>query len=227
MIPQMRLLLVEDEKGIADILKSGLEAESFCVDTALDGERGLFLARTNNYRLIILDYMLPKLNGREICKRIRQEEINVPILMLTVRTKVADKVDLLDLGADDYVTKPFLFDELMARIRALIRRPPRPSRDNLSISDLTLDRISYSVRRGGRDIYLTRKEFILLEYFIEHQGQVLSSDEIMGGVWDMDVDPFSKTVKMHIMNLRRKIDKDHEQKLIHTVPGRGYKICES
>ena len=220
----MRILIVEDEKDIRDFVAKSLKAESFAVDTAADGEKGSFLARTNDYDLIILDNIMPKKSGLQVCEEIRKDGKTVPILILSVKSETNAKVDLLNAGADDYLTKPFSLDELLARVRALLRRPTQIENEILQIDDLIVDTSRQTVRRGGKDIYLTRKEFALLKYLLKNQGIVLSRGMIMEHVWDMTADPFSNTIESHILSLRRKIDTKGKKKLIHTVPGRGYKI---
>ncbi len=220
----MRILIVEDEKEILNFLKVSLEAECFVVDMAEDGEGGSYLARTNDYDLIILDNMLPKKSGREICEEIRKDGKNVPILMLSVKSETTTKIDLLNAGADDYLTKPFSFEELLARARALLRRPKQIESETIRVKDLSLDTKKHLAKKGDREIYLTRKEFILLEYLMRNPGLVLSRGMIMEHVWDMHADPFSNTVESHILNIRKKIDSKSKIKLIHTVPGRGYKF---
>ncbi len=222
----MRALIVEDEKQILNFLKKSLQAEHFAVDTAEDGEKGSFLARTNDYDLILLDNIMPKKTGQEVCEEIRSEGINIPILVLSVKSEITTKVDLLNAGADDYMTKPFSLDELMARIKALLRRPKEIESEILKIDGLTLDTSKHIVKQGDKDIYLTRKEFTLLKYLMRNQGIVLSRSMIMEHVWDMSVDPFSNTIESHINSLRKKINIKGKKKLIHTVPGRGYKIDE-
>lgn len=220
----MRILIVEDEKDINNFIKVSLEAECFAVDSAEDGEAGSYLARTNDYDIIILDNMLPKKNGVEIIKEIRKEGKTVPVIMLSVRSETTTKVDLLNSGADDYLTKPFSFQELLARIRALLRRPKNIEKDIINIEDLTVDYVKHKVKRAKEEIYLTKKEFMLLEYLLRNKGTVLSRGMILEHVWDMNADPFSNTVESHILNLRKKIDLPDKNKLIHTIPGRGYKI---
>ena len=220
----MKILVVEDEKEIRNYIKSSLEAECFVVDTAADGERGAYLAKINDYDLITLDNVMPKKTGMEVCKEIRAGGKNTPILILSVKSETTTKVDLLNAGADDYLTKPFSIDELLARIRALLRRPKEIEEDILKIDNLELDINKHIVRRGGKDIYLTRKEFAFLEYLMKNKGNMLSRGMIMEHVWDMSVDPFSNTIEAHIMSLRKKIDQPGMKKLIHTVQGRGYKI---
>lgn len=221
----MRILIIEDDKGISDFLKVSLENECFVVDTAEDGEKGSFLALTNDYDLIILDYILPKEDGHQVCEKIRKKGRTVPILILSVKSEVVTKVDILNIGADDYLTKPFSFEELLARIKALLRRPKQIESEVLKIDDLILDTKKHLVKRGKKEIYLTRKQFMLLEYLMKNQGMVLSRGMIMEHVWDMNTDPFSNTIEAHIRILRRKIDLPKRKKLIHTIPGIGYKIC--
>lgn len=220
----MRLLIIEDEKKIVDLLKACLEAELFVVDIAEDGERGAFLALTNDYDLIILDNVLPKKTGLEVCEEIRKKGKIVPILILSVKSETDMKVKLLNAGADDYLIKPFSLEELLARIRALLRRPKQIESEVLKIDDLTLDTKRHIVKRDKEEIYLTRKEFMLLEYLMKNEGIVLSRGMIMEHVWDINADPFSNTIESHILSVRRKIDFKDNKKLIHTVPGRGYKI---
>jgi len=220
----MRILVVDDEKKILNFLKLSLEAEYFIVDTAEDGEKGSYLARTNDYDLIILDNILPQKTGLQVCNDIRTKGKSTPILMLSIKSEVLSKVELLDAGADDYLTKPFSLEELLARIRALLRRPKQIEGEILRIDDLRLDTKSYTVKRGKKEVYLTRKEFALLEYLMKHQDIVLSRGMILEHVWDMNADPFSNTIESHILSLRRKIEFNSKRKLIHTVSGRGYKI---
>ena len=220
----MRILIVEDEKEISELLARRLRANKYEVDVAEDGEKGLFLARTNDYSLIILDYNLPKRDGRQVCKIIRQEGVDLPIIMLTVKSELENKVDMLDLGVDDYVTKPFFLDELMSRIRALLRRPKHVEREIITVGDLVINKNNFKVKRKDKEIYLTRKEFMLLVYLVKNKNRVISSEAILEHVWDMNADSFSHTVKTHIMNLRRKIDSEFKAKLIHTVTSRGYMV---
>ena len=220
----MRILIVEDEKEIRNFLKKSLESECFVVDTAEDGERGSYLARTNDYDLITLDNIMPKKSGVEVCREIRKDGKNAPILILSVKSETTTKVDLLNAGADDYLTKPFSLDELIARIKALLRRPQEVENELLKIDDLTIDTAKQIVKRGNKEIYLTRKEFTLLKYLLKNKSFVLSRNMIMEHVWDMSADPFSNTIESHILSLRKKIDHGHKTKLIQTIPGRGYKI---
>ncbi|MDP2598212.1 MAG: response regulator transcription factor [Candidatus Liptonbacteria bacterium] len=220
----MRILLIEDEKQIIDFLKPALEAELFAVDTAEDGERGSYFARTNDYDLVILDNILPKKIGLDVCREIRGHGKTMPILILSVKSEVVTKIELLNAGADDYLSKPFSFKELIARIHALLRRQKHIDPEILTMDDLSVDTQKYSVMRGTKEIYLTRKEFMLLEYLMRNKGSVLSRGMIMEHVWDMSVDPFSNTIESHILSLRHKLDLPRAKKLIQTVPGRGYKI---
>jgi len=226
----MKILIIEDDKNLLKTLKHILVEACFAVDVAEDGERGSFLARTNEYDLIILDSVLPKKNGEQVCMDIRKEKNDVPIIILSVRTETEEKIKLLNMGADDYITKPFSLDELMARIRAILRRPKKEDCEILTVGNLTLNKDSNVVKMGEKEIYLTRKEFILLGYMMENKGKVLSRGMIMEHAWDINADPFSNTIETHILNLRRKIE-DGSNKgkgCIHTIPGRGYKIvcCE-
>lgn len=221
---KVRILIIEDERRILDFLKAGLEGEAFVVDTAEDGEKGLFLATTNEYDLIILDNILPKKTGLEVCQQVREAGVHTPILVLSVKSEVSTKAKLLNAGADDYLIKPFSLEELLARIRALLRRPKQIQSESLRIDDLILDTKRHTVQRGKKEIYLARKEFMLLEYLMRNEGVVLSRGMIMEHVWDMDVDPFSNTIESHILSLRKKIDLPGKKKLIHTVPGIGYKL---
>lgn len=220
----MKILAVDDEKGILDFLKKSLEGEGFTVDCAEDGERGLFLTMTNNYDLIILDNMLPLKNGEEVCSSIRKEGNSTPIIMLSAKADSSVKADLLNIGADDYIAKPFSFNELLARIKAVSRRPVAIVRGILRIRNLTLNPDSKVVKIGSKELYLTRKEFSLLEFFLRNKSRVLSRGIIMEQVWDNDSDPFSNTIEMHVLYLRKKLAENGIKDLIKTVPARGYKI---
>ncbi len=220
----MKVLVIEDEKEIRTFLKKSFDAACFSVDTAENGEEGSDLAKKNDYDLITLDYSMPKMNGLEALTKIREEKKNVPVLMLSVKSETTTKVDLLNAGADDYLTKPFSLDELMARSRALLRRPKDTKEEVLKIDDLILDIGKHVVKRGNVAIRLAKKEFLLLNYLMKNQGLVLSRGMIMEHVWDMSADPFSNTIESHIMSLRKKIDLVKKKKLIHTISGRGYKI---
>jgi DNA-binding response OmpR family regulator len=221
----MRILLIEDDNNISRPLGLALKAANFAVDTASDGEKGYFAAQTNNYSLIILDYNLPGLDGREIIRRLRSERINTPILVLTVRSEINDKVELLGLGADDYLAKPFVVAELLARSRALMRRPETYAGNILRLGNLELDPDKFLVSQDGSRVFLSSKEFALLEYLMKNKGRILSHQEIMENVWDENADPFSNTIEVHISNLRRKLESDGH-KLIFTFSNRGYKIDE-
>ncbi len=220
----MKILLVEDDESISKVLKNGLETELFAVDVATDGEEGSSMGRSNDYDLIILDFTLPKKNGLEVLADIRVKGKTVPVLVLSIESETDLKVKLLDGGADDYLNKPFSFKELMARIRALLRRPNKIEAEVLSVDDLKLNTKSYTVARGGKDIHLTRKEFMLLELLMKNQGDVISRGMINEHVWDNEADPFSKTIESHILSLRRKINPNGKKHLIETISGRGYKI---
>lgn len=220
----MRALVVDDEPNIREMLAQNLRTQCFAVDTASDGSEGSYLARTNEYDIIILDNMLPEKTGAMVCQEIRRAGKNTPILILSVLSDSWQKVELLNAGADDYLVKPYSFDELLARMRALLRRPDELEREILIFDSLVLNTRQQSVQRSGVHIYLTRKEFTLLEYLMRSPGTVLSRGKIMEHVWDMESDPFSNTIESHIRGLRKKLHIGDEVKLIYTVPGRGYKI---
>jgi len=223
----MRILIVEDEHKIANSIKKGLEQESYAVDIAYDGEQGFDLAATQDYDMIILDLMLPKMDGMEICQRLRKEEnIHTPILILTARGQLNDKVNGLNAGADDYLVKPFAFAELLARIKALTRRPKNSLSLVLTIENLSLNTLTFEVSRGGKQIKLSKKEYSLLEYLLRHKNKILSKKQIINHVWNYDADVLPNTVEVYIGYLRNKIDKPFKNKspLIQTVRGFGYKI---
>lgn len=221
----MRILLIEDEQKLAQAIKSGLEQETMAVDVASDGEYGLDMALGEDYDLIILDLMLPKLSGQKICTRLRKSGNNTPVLMLTAMSETSDKVDGLNLGADDYLTKPFDFDELLARIRALTRRDGG-KRIVLQVADLELDTITFQVTRAGKLIKLSKKEYALLEYLMLHKNTVISKDRLITHIWDFQADVLPNTVEVMMTNLRKKIDKPFakNKQLLSTVRGFGYKI---
>lgn len=221
----MRILIIEDNADIRNLIKVGLEAESFIVDMAEDGEKGSYIARTNDYDLIILDYMMPKKLGPEVCAEIRKAGKKMPILLLSVQNEVADKVKLLRCGADDYMTKPFSFEELVARIRALLRRPHPMKEEVFEIGNVKLNSRTQEVSKGKTNVYLTKKEYSLLEFLLRHKGEVVSRGMIMEHVWDLDGNPFSNTIETHIFNIRKKIEQGKNGRLIHNIPGRGYKIA--
>ncbi len=216
----MRLLLIEDEEAIAEPLKQSFKEHGFIVDIAPDGEIGLNMTKDHHYDAIVLDYVLPKMNGREVCQEIRKREIQTPILMLSVKSSTEVKTDVLNIGADDYLSKPFHFEELLARINALLRRPPQLKEEELCLSNITINTANQHVLRGSNAIDLTKREFDLLEFLMRNPNRVCTRQEITDHVWSTDVDPFSNTIEVHIASLRRKIDPDH--KLIHTISGRGY-----
>jgi len=221
----MRILIVEDEHKIANSIKKALEHENYAVDVAYDGEQGLDMALTEEYDVMILDILLPKLNGKQLCQKLRAENIHTPILMLTALGQVDDKVESLDMGADDYMVKPFALVELFARIRALIRRPKNTTSSTLKISDLSLDTKTFEVKRSDKPIRLSSKEFALLEYLLRHPNLVITKDQIIQHVWDYDADVLPNSVEVYIKHLRDKIDAPFPgQELIHTVRGFGYKI---
>jgi DNA-binding response OmpR family regulator len=217
----MRILLVEDEKNVAAFIKKGLEEEAYTVDVAEDGPEGLLMGTTADFDIMILDVMLPGLNGIELCKTLRGKGVNKPILMLTAVDSVERKVEGLESGADDYLVKPFAFSELLARIKALLRRTPDMVRE-LSLNDLRVDFLSRRVYRGKREIILTQKEFSLLEYLLRNKGRVLSRTQIIENVWGYDFSPGTNIVDVHIKSLREKVNKGFERQLIHTVRGTGY-----
>lgn len=223
----MRILVIEDEMRLATVIKKGLTEDGFAVDTAHDGEEGLFLGESETYDVIILDIMLPKIDGLEVCRQLRGKNIKTPILMLTAKTTVEDKVAGLDSGADDYMTKPFAFIELRSRIQALVRRGAVNSSPLLSILDLTVDPMKHTVVRNGEKIVLTPKEFSILEILLRHKDEVVTRTMITEHVWDYNFDGMSNVVDVFVASLRRKIDKKFETKLLHTIHGIGYKISET
>jgi two-component system copper resistance phosphate regulon response regulator CusR len=220
----MRILIVEDEKKLSEILARGFKAEGFAVDVAGDGAVGLELASSYAYDIIILDIMLPKLSGTEVLANIRQKNKHVPILMLTAKDAVADKVKHMDAGADDYLTKPFAFSELLVRVRALLRRGPTQRTDVLAVADLEIDRLRRMVKRAGKRIDLSTKEYALIEYLLLNAGRVLSRSMIIEHVWDQSFEGLTNIVDVYIRQLRAKIDEAYEMKLIKTVRGAGYTL---
>ncbi len=222
----MRILVVEDEHKIANAIKKGLEQESYAVDVAYDAEEGVSLATTEDYDMVILDRMLPGLiEGVDIVKEMRAHQIHTPVLLLTARGQIKDKVEGLNAGADDYMVKPFAFEELLARTRALLRRPYDSVGTTLICDDLSLDIVNFEVKRAGRDIALSQKEFALLEYMMRNQNQTLTKNNIIAHVWDYDADILPNTVEVYIGYLRNKIDKPFRgPDLIHTMRGFGYKL---
>jgi DNA-binding response OmpR family regulator len=221
----MRLLLVEDEKNVASFLKKGLEEEFYTVDVAEDGLEGYSKATSTVYDLAIVDIMLPGLNGIELCKRLREKGMKLPILLLTAIDSVESKVKGLESGADDYLTKPFAFSELLARVKALLRRASDTASE-LFLDDLRIDLLARRVFRGSKEISLTPKEFSLLEYLLRNKDKVLSRTEIIENVWGYDFDPTTNIVDVHIKFLREKVETGFHKKLIHTVRGTGYILKE-
>jgi heavy metal response regulator len=220
----MRILIIEDEDKIAAFLKRGLKEEGYAVDAAADGEQGYFLASTQDYDLIILDLMLPGLDGLSLCRKLRAEGNEARILVLTARDKVGDKVQGLNAGADDYLTKPFAFEELLARVRAQFRKREARSPTKLQVADLTMDLLAHKVLRAGREIELTAREFALLEFLIRNVGIVVTRTMIAEHVWDVNFDTFTNVIDVYMSYLRDKIDRAFPVKLIQTVRGRGYVI---
>lgn len=218
----MRILLVEDEKRLSHFIKKGLVEHGFAVDQAHDGEEGLYLAKEETYDLVILDVMLPKLSGIELCKKLRELKKETPVLMLTAKSEVEDKIEGLDSGADDYLTKPFVFAELKARINALLRRSYRQVSNNLILADLDVDPVKHTVNRAGKSIKLTPKEFSILELLIRRKYEVVTRTQIIEHVWDYNFDSMSNVVDVFIGTLRKKIDKGYKVPLIHTLHGVGY-----
>lgn len=222
----MRILIVEDEKKVAAFIKKGLEEETYAVDVAPDGEEGLFLASEGQFDLIILDLMLPKINGLEVLTRLREKKVSAAILLLTAKDSVEDKVTGLNKGADDYLTKPFAFSELLARVRSLLRRGTGDTKTVLTVGDLTLDLVTHKVKRDEDEMELTGKEYSLLEYFMRNEGKVLTRTMIAEHVWDYNFDTFTNVIDVYINHLRKKIDKDYPRKLLHTLRGVGYVMRE-
>jgi two-component system copper resistance phosphate regulon response regulator CusR len=218
----MRILLVEDEPRMANVIATGLREQSYAVDVAQDGDAGLYQTSINDYDAIILDVLLPQRNGFEVCRELRANGNATPILMLTARAAIADRLTGFDAGADDYLTKPFSFRELLARLRALLRRDSQLRPEVLEIEDLVIDSASHRVSRAGRDVQLTAKEYALLEYLARRAGHLVSRAELAAHVWDDSFDPFSNTIEVYINRLRKKIDGNHSLKLLHTRRGEGY-----
>jgi DNA-binding response OmpR family regulator len=222
----MRILVVEDEKKVAEVIARGLRAERYAVDVANDGEQGWEMAETYSYDLVILDLMLPGLNGTEILTRVRRKDPGVPILILTARDATNEKVRNFEAGADDYLTKPFAFAEFLVRVKALLRRGPVNRSSVGRVGDLELDRLSQQVRRGGRKIELTAKEYALLEYLATHPGRVFSRTMIIEHVWDQSFEGLTNIVDVYVRHLRGKVDDPFPTKLIRTVRGMGYYLSE-
>ena len=224
----MRILVVEDEHRIAQTIKKGLEQERYSVDVAYTGSTGLEFATTEEYDLLILDLMLPEMDGLSICKEVRSQHIHTPILILTAKSQIEDKVNGLDTGADDYLTKPFSFEELLARIRALTRRPKVTIDAVLTVGNLVMKPQKYSVERAGQEIKLSSKEFSLLEYFMRNSNKILTKQQLIDHVWNYDADILPNTIEVYMRNLRNKVDQPFakHKPLLHTVRGFGYKLGE-
>ncbi len=223
----MRILLVEDDPGVRRFVVKGLREQAYAVDTSATGEEALYQADINEYDLIILDVMIPEPDGFEVCRRLRRSGKRMPILMLTARDAVEDRVSGLDRGADDYLTKPFEFRELLARLRALLRRSSELRPPRLSVGDLVLDTAAQSASRGGHAISLTHKEYALLEYLVRNAGRVVSRADIAEHVWDESFDPFSNLIEVYINRLRRKIDSEGTASVLQTRRGAGYILKSS
>lgn len=223
----MRILLVEDEEKVARFISVGLKAERFAVDSARDGKTGLQMATINPYDLLIVDLMLPGMSGTELIRRVRRQNTDVPIVVLTARDALSDKLANFESGADDYLTKPFAFAELLVRIKALLRRGAVPRANVIQIADLEIDRLAHQVRRGGQAIKLTAKEYGLLEYLATNAGRVLSRTMIVEHVWDQSFEGLTNIVDVYVRQLRAKIDEPFDKKLIHTVRSVGYVINEN
>jgi DNA-binding response OmpR family regulator len=220
----MRLLLIEDEQRLSEVIKQNLTEANYALDQAFDGEEGLYLAQSEDYDAIILDLMLPKLSGIEVCQELRQQHITTPILMLTAKSQLDDKLAGLDAGADDYLTKPFELAELRARIHALLRRSHQQLEQIITIGDLEFNASQMSIKRSGEPIKLTPKEFAILEFLVRHRDEVVTRTQIIEHVWDYNFDSMSNVVDVFMANLRKKVDGHAKNKLIHTIHGLGYKL---
>ncbi|MDE1920668.1 MAG: response regulator transcription factor [Candidatus Omnitrophica bacterium] len=218
----MRILVIEDEVKIAQFIKRGLKEEGYAVDVANDGEEGHFMLASNEYDALVLDLMLPKMDGLALCRQLRKDGNQIPIIMLTAKDTVKDKVKGLDTGADDYLPKPFAFEELLARVRVLLRKKDSRVQTQLRVDDLCLDLLTHKVTRSDRDIDLTSKEFALLEYLMRNAGNIVTRTMISEHVWDINFDTFTNVIDVYINYLRNKIDSGFENKMIHTVRGKGY-----
>ena len=222
----MRLLVVEDEENLRTVIRKRLMKEGYSVDACGDGQEALDYMAVSPYDTVILDIMMPKMSGMEVLKKMRAGGDQTPVLFLTAKDGIEDRVKGLDSGADDYLVKPFAFEELLARIRVMIRRQSDSASDEMTLADLTVDAGKHSVTRGGKAVELSAKEFAVLEYLMRHQGQVLSREQIEQHVWDFDYEGGSNMVDVYIRYLRRKLDEGYEKKLIHTVRGAGYVMRE-
>lgn len=220
----MKILIIEDDQKIANAIARGLKQENFTTEAIYDGDSGLSAILYDEYDLIILDWMLPGTDGVKICREVRQAKIKTPILFLTAKGQISDKVEALDVGADDYLVKPFSFEELLARVRALLRRPNNFKNDILTVGHLRLNSKTFEVTRGNTPIELSRTEFRLLEFLMRRPGQIVDKEKIINHVWDFDADILPNTVEAYIGYLRRKIDSPFKKKMIKTIRGFGYKI---
>jgi len=223
----MKILIIEDEKRLAETLKKGLEENSFAVDLSFDGEEGLYMAETSQYDALLLDIMLPKIDGFTVLNRLREKKNNVPVIMLTARSEIGSRVEGLNKGADDYIAKPFDFSELLARLNAVIRRNKGSASPVIEIDDLIIDINSRNVKRGGDRIDLSSREYVILEYLALNKDRVISRTELSEHVYDMDSDLDSNIINVYINYLRNKIDKGRDKKMIQTVRGAGYIIREN
>ncbi len=219
----MRILIIEDDKKVAEFLEISLRSSCFIIDIAKTGEKGSFFARTNDYDLIICEYFLPEKSAVSVCKEIRSAKKKMPIIILSESKEIEDKIQCFNAGADDYVLKPFSVDELLARIHVILRRPRILEEKILEIDGVRMETGKQRVTYRDKEIYLTKKEFALLEYLMKNKGHVLSRGMILEHVWDIDTNPFSNTIETHILNIRRKV-RDMKKKLIVSIPGRGYKM---
>ncbi len=220
----MRILVVEDEEKIAKFIKRGFKEEGYAVDIAADGEQGHLSVAANKYDLVILDLMLPKMSGLELCRRLRTEKNGIPILVLSAKDSVKDKVTGLDAGADDYLAKPFAFEELLARVRVLLRQKDSHVPTQLQVGDLSMDLLNHKIQRAGKEILLTAKEYALLEYLMRNAGTIITRTMISEHVWDIHFDTFTNVIDVYINYLRNKIDSGFEHKMILTVRGKGYML---
>lgn len=222
----IRILIIEDEISLSKIITKRLKEEGYSVDACLDGKEGSYYCEMTEYDCIILDWMLPGMDGLTLLKNLRSKGITIPVLMLTAKDAIEDRVAGLDTGADDYLVKPFSFDELLARLRAILRRPAENKGTTLSIADLTLDTVTHSVKRSDKTLELTSKEYAVLEYLLRNKGCILTRSQIAEHVWSYDFDYSSNIVDVYIRYLRGKIDEDFDKKLIHTIRGSGYVLKE-
>jgi len=220
----MRILVVDDDRRLCSVIKRGLLEETHAVDVTYDGEEGEYMGEVNPYDLIILDIMMPKKDGIEMCKELRSKRINTPILMLTAKDAVDDRVRGLDAGADDYMVKPFSFNELLARVRALLRREAITKSPEIKLGDLVLNTLTREVRRGDRTIELTTKEYVILEYFMRHPNVVVTRTMLEEHAWDYDFDSLSNLIDVYIRRLRRKLDDNDNESVLQTVRGAGYRL---